>query len=363
MFELPDILGHTYFGNTVWAWTIAAAVATVVLLILLMTRRLFRAYYARLAATPNLEIVELPVRVVSRTTVLFMSTLAVFVGAHTLALTPQASRLLWTIVTISTFWQAGLWASTAAMTWLDHKRRTKLAVDRAAVGTLGILSFITRALIWALVLLLTLDNLGVNITALVAGLGIGGIAVALAVQNVLSDLLASLSITLDRPFVVGDALGLDDFSGTVEYIGVKSTRLRSTNGEQIIIPNSNLLSSRIRNYSRMQQRRVLFTLSLAYDTPKAQLAALPEVLKAIIEAEPDVRFDRAHFFRFGTASLDFEVVYFVRTADYTVHMDAQQRILLNIMEHLEREGIRFAYPTQRLLLEGDSEQKEEAPRA
>jgi small-conductance mechanosensitive channel len=223
--------------------------------------------------------------------------------------------------------------------------------DRAAAGTLGILGFIARATIWSLVLLLTLDNLGIEIKPLLAGLGIGGIAVALAVQNVLSDLFASLSITLDRPFIVGDALNVDGFSGTVEYIGIKSTRLRSVDGEQIIMPNSNLLSSRVRNYARMQDRRVVLTFGVTQDTPREKLAKIPMELRALIEAYPDVRFDRSHFAKISVSSFDFESVYIVQTANYGRHMDILQDLQLKLLEMLEREGVSLAQNVQRLRVE------------
>jgi hypothetical protein len=171
-----------------------------------------------------------------------------------------------TIFTVACFWQIGLWATTALLAVLERKQRHALAVDRAAAGSLTIIGFMARLTIWAFVLLLTLDNLGIEIKPLLAGLGIGGIAVALAAQNILGDLFASLSITLDRPFVLGDSLQIDDFSGTVEYIGVKSTRLRSVNGELIIIPNSNLVASRVRNNTRATDRRVVFTISVSQST-------------------------------------------------------------------------------------------------
>jgi small-conductance mechanosensitive channel len=345
------MLELVYFGNTVLQWTIAAGVAIVALGVLLLIRSVARSNYARLAATPHMELAELPLKVLSRTTLFFLVVVAVFIGLQTVDLAPKPHRILLTIVTIAAFWQAGLWAATAVVAWLERKRQITMEHDRAAVGTISIISFIARTLIWALVLLLTLDNLGVDITALVAGLGITGIAVALAVQNVLGDLLASLSITLDRPFVVGDFLIVDDFLGTVEYIGIKSTRLRSLGGEQIVIPNANLLNSRIRNYTRMSERRVVFNFSVPHETPREKLPRIAAEVRSIIQSEPKTRFDRAHFFRIGPASLDFEVVYYVLSPDYNVYMDAQQSINLKIMETLEREGVRFAYPAQRLLLQ------------
>jgi small-conductance mechanosensitive channel len=218
------------------------------------------------------------------------------------------------------------------------------------VGTLSIIGVVVRAVIWAVVLLLTLDNLGVDITALVAGLGIGGIAVALAVQNVLGDLLASLSIALDKPFVVGDFLIVGEFMGSVEYIGIKSTRLRSLSGEQIVMSNADLLGSRVRNYGRMQERRVVFAVGVTYETPREMVEAIPGMIREIVQAQDNIRFDRCHFAKFGPASLDYEAVYYVLSADYNQYMDTQQRINLRIFEAFALRGIEFAYPTQKIWL-------------
>jgi small-conductance mechanosensitive channel len=224
-------------------------------------------------------------------------------------------------------------------------------VDRAVLGSIGIIGVIVNAVIWSLVVLLTLDNVGVDITALVAGLGIGGIAVALAVQNIFGDLFASLSITLDRPFVVGDFLIVDDVLGTVESIGIKSTRLRSLSGEQIVMPNSDLLGSRVHNYGRMVERRVVFATSVTYETPIGMLERIPGLIRKVIEDQADTRFDRSHFAAHGSASLDFETVYYVRSPDYTRYMDIQQTINLTLHREFAKLGVEFAYPTQRLLVE------------
>lgn len=348
-----NFLERSYLDNTVWQWTVAAGVALAVLLVALIVRRIVRSRYARLAATTQIEFLELPLRVASRTGSLFLLIFSVFLGAQMLALPKNIDRVLLTAITIGAFWQIGIWTTAGVAGWLDHRQQKSLATDRAAAGTLSIISFIARALIWALVLLLTLDNLGINITTLVAGLGIGGIAVALAVQNVLGDLLASLSITLDRPFVVGDAITVDDFSGTVEQIGVKSVRLRSVNGEQIIMPNANLLASRVRNWGRLLERRITFTLGVSTDTPREKLEKLPKTLRSIVEAQQDVRFDRSHFTKIG-AALEFETVYFVTTPDYARYMDIQQTINLKVMDTLAQEEIEFAMPAQKLWLENDA---------
>ena len=351
MAELQELFDKIYFGNPAWRWIIAGGVALGILFVLLLLRRLTRKQYARLAATPQHEVMEVPLHVASRTTVWFLLIASLFLGLQTLELPAKAARVVVTLFTVAGFWQFGLWATTAVLAYLELKQRKALAVDRAAAGSLGIIGFIARLTIWSLVLLLTLSNLGIEIQPLLAGLGIGGIAVALAAQNILGDLFASLSITLDRPFVLGDTLQVDDFVGTVENIGVKSTRLRSVNGEQIIMPNSNLLASRVRNLTRATERRVVFTISVGPETPLPQLRKIAGLIRSLIEAHPDVRFDRSHFAKISAASFDFEAVYVVRTTDYNRHMDILQEINLRLVEAFEKEGIAFAYPVQRLYLE------------
>ncbi len=179
-----------------------------------------------------------------------------------------------------------------------------------------------------------------------AGLGVTGIAVALALQNILGDLFASLSIVLDKPFVVGDYIVVDTLQGTVERIGLKTTRVRSLSGEQIVFSNADLLKSRLRNFKRMQERRVAFTFGVTYQTPEALLTRIPGIVREVITPLPSTRFDRAHFQSFGEYALLFEVVYFVTTPDYALFMDIQQAINLGLLGRFRQEGIAFAYPTQ-----------------
>jgi small-conductance mechanosensitive channel len=186
---------------------------------------------------------------------------------------------------------------------------------------------------------------------MVASLGIGGIAVALALQNVLGDLLASLSIVLDKPFVIGDMVVVGDLSGTVEHVGLKTTRVRSLSGEQLVFSNSDLLSSRIRNFKRMDERRVLFQIGVVYGTPRAKLEAIPGMVKEAVEAQSNARFDRCHFKTFGASSLDFETVYYMRVPDYQAYMDTQHAINMAIYQRFEDEGLEFAFPTQTIFLE------------
>jgi small-conductance mechanosensitive channel len=217
------------------------------------------------------------------------------------------------------------------------------------------IGFVARVALWSLVILVGLSNLGVDITGLIAGLGIGGIAVALALQNVLGDLFASLSIVLDKPFVIGDFIVVDQMQGTVEYVGLKTTRLRSISGEQLIVSNADLLRSRIRNLKRMDERRALFTFSVMYQTPAEKLERVSQIARNVIAAQPLVRFERAHFKEFGESALVYECVYFVLSPDYLVFMDTQQRINIALVEALKAEGVEFAYPTRTVIVQGGSQ--------
>ena len=348
MAELSEFLEITFLGNWILKWALAVGVSLGALFVMFLLRRLMQRWARGMASTEREELMELPALALSRTNAPFIVITAVVVGLYLLELPARVQSAALSAFTIAAFWQTGLWLTTLAAVWLERKRRKALATDRAAASSFSIIGFAARALIWSLVVLLTLDNLGVNITALVAGLGIGGIAIALAVQNVLGDLFASLSITLDKPFVIGDFLIIGDFLGTVEYIGIKSTRLRSLSGEQIVLSNADLLGSRIRNYGRMFERRVLFTLGVTYETPREKLRQLPEILRRIVEGEADTRFDRSHFAKYGPASLDLEIVYYVLSPDYNRYMDIQQAINLRIHEEFEKLGVEFAYPTQKL---------------
>ena len=244
--------------------------------------------------------------------------------------------------------QIALWGNRLLARWIAG--RSGAAAGMGATGYAAV-HFIARLLLWSLVALLALDNLGIDITALVASLGVGGIAVALAVQNILGDIFCSLSIVFDRPFEVGDFIIVDDLMGTVEQIGIKTTRVRSLGGEQLVFSNSDLVGSRIRNYKRMWERRVVFTFGVTYQTAPETLERLCGVVREIVEGIDDARLDRVHFARFGDSSLIFEVVYYVRKPDYNVYMDVQQTINLALMRRCRELGVEFAYPTQTIYLQ------------
>ena len=202
-----------------------------------------------------------------------------------------------------------------------------------------------RVLVWMVGIVFLLDNLGFDVSAVVASLGIGGVAIALASQGVLQDLFSYFSILLDRPFELGDFIIVGDYLGTVQYVGIKTTRLKSINGEEIIIANTDLTGSRIRNFKRMRQRRIVFKFGVVYDTGVKKLAQIPVLIEEIINNTDNATFDRAHFSGYGEYSLDFEVVYYINTSDYNAYMDAQQQINLKIKTEFVKQNLEFAYPT------------------
>jgi small-conductance mechanosensitive channel len=277
---------------------------------------------------------------------------AVLIGIGTLNLPePWSSRVshLWFLTLML---QVALWANRAVTLGLDHYFKREGGKPSAS-STL--LSWALRSMLWAVALLAVLSNIGVNITAFIASLGIGGIAVALAVQNILGDLFASLSIAIDKPFEVGDAIGVGAVSGNVEYVGLKTTRIRAAGGEQIVMANADLLKQTVSNFKRMSTRRAVFTFGVTYDTTPEQAEAIPGLVRAIIEPVEQVRFDRAHFKGFGDSALNYEVVYIVLVPDYNLYMDLQQQFNLQLMRELDRIGVRFAFPTRTVYLAGPAE--------
>lgn len=247
--------------------------------------------------------------------------------------------------------QTGLWSTAGVGVLLERFSRGSTAGRSSIASALSLLRNLANVAVWSVVAMVLLANLGIDITALLAGLGIGGIAIGLAAQGIFADLFASLSIVIDRPFVRGDFIVFDNVMGTIEKIGVKSTRIRSLSGEEIVISNAKLLTATIHNYQLLQQRRITFAIAVSYRTSIELVKAIPEIIKDAVAAQPQARFDRAHFKAFGESALEFEVVYFVLDADYNVYMGVQQAINQEILGAFARRGIEFAYPTRTVIVQ------------
>ncbi len=345
----PDLLQYQFLGNPLRDWLIAAATFLVTLTVLPLIKRYISSRRKRWATQDRVKFhtaVDLTALLVTRTGRLFLFTAALYLASRDLAFPDRVERVI-TVIIVSVFWlQVGRWAMSAVRYSIDARRLRSPDLDAALTGSMDVILFSAGLVIWAMVLLLALDNLGVQIKPLLAGLGIGGIAIALAVQTVLGDLLASMSIALDKPFGVGDFLTLGDYQGTVEHIGVKSTQLRSISGEQIIIANADIVKARVRNFGRMSERRVVFQFGVNYDTSPEVLAAIPAEVRKIVESQPQTRFDRCHFLAYGDTALQFELVYFVTKPEFAVYADTQQAINLALMHRLRDMKVQLAAPTR-----------------
>ena len=350
-YELFTIGGREYhLAQLVGAavvFLIAMFVAWIVRAIL--RRTLVRQLEARAEATDTL--LDDALLAAARATKWFLIVLiAIYFALITLPLPERSSNILHSIAIIVVTAQAAIWANAALKGVLDKTKDRRAAQDPSAASAFGLIKFFSQVAVWSAALLLVLTNLGYEIGPLLAGLGVGGIAVAFALQHILGDIFCSIAIVLDKPFVLGDFIIVGDLMGTVENIGIKTTRIRSLGGELIVFSNADLIGSRVRNFKRMYQRRIVFAFGVLYETPLEKLKTIPETVKTIVEGIEQVRFDRAHFKEFGDFSLNYEVVYHVLVPDYNVYMDIQQTINLRLFESFAKDDIGFAYPTQEIIM-------------
>lgn len=349
-----DLSTLSVYQNDLIRWAIALGVVLGIfiglrLLLGQVIRRL-----TRLATRSETEVDDLVVNLIDRTKWLVLLAVAIYGGSLALTLPADIESLISSLVVIAMLVQLAIWGGEFLSFWIDRQIQQRIEDDAAMATTLSALHFIGKLAIWTIVFLLALANLGINISALIAGLGVAGIAVALALQGLLTDLFASLSIVMDKPFVIGDFVIIGEYMGNIEHIGLKTTRVRSLSGEQLIFSNNDLLNSRIQNYMRMQERRILFTIGVTYDTPAQELERIPEMIRETVESQELARFDRSHFKSYGDFALLFETVYYVLTPDYKLYMDIQEQINLAIYRKFEEEGIEFAFPTQTLYLRHES---------
>ena len=341
---MSAFLDRAFLGNSVRDWLFAAAAFLVIFTVLPLVRGFVLSRRAKLEALGRGAAgVELALLLISRTSQLFLWIVALFFAGRFLESTSrieQASKLL---IVIVTWFQVARWGTTAVRFALERQQlKHEAAGDAGFRGSIGIVMFVANLAIFSVAILLALDNLGVNITALVAGLGVGGIAIALAVQTILGDLLASLSITLDKPFTVGDVLRIDDVEGRVEKIGVKSTRMRSVSGEQVIVANADLLKARIRNLGRMPEQRALFTIAISYDTSPDKVDAVTALIRGAIAGVPEARFEYCVLKALSETALVFEVCYFVPEPGGGRYLRASDQVNRRIHAALADAGVAFA---------------------
>jgi small-conductance mechanosensitive channel len=342
----PDLLQRVLLGNSVLDWLIAALIAVLVFAGSRLARWvLVRLLHARAQRIEDRWMAPLA-KILPETDFVAHFAVGLWAGARTLDLPPTSRNILGHAVVLSVLVQIGIWGSALVPYLLNSFTGDTPADDRSKGTVSGVLTFVGRFLLWTVLLILALENLGVKVSALVASLGVGGIAVALAAQSLLGDILASLSIVSDRPFVVGDPIQIDDMAGDVERINLRTTHVRSVNGEQLVISNKDILASRISNYGRMHERRGIFAIGVVYRTPFETLRRIPDILGEIIEDQDRARTDRIHFKSYGDSSLEFEIVFWVEAPDRKTFLDVQQEINFEIFRRFEEEGIEFAFPTR-----------------
>jgi small-conductance mechanosensitive channel len=348
MADFSHLAHQMLLDNSPSAWLYAVLAFLLTFTLLPLIRSYLRARLHRYADHAVPLAAALVAYLADRTSRVVLWIVALYAADRILTLPQQVDQLLHIAIVVGCWLQVGIWSAAAARFAL-HRRETRSGDARLA-GTMNVVLFVIGMIIWVVVALLAMENLGINVGPLIAGLGVGGIAIALAVQAILGDLFASLSIALDKPFVIGDSLRVDSFEGTVEQIGIKSTRLRSVTGEQIVIANADLLKSRVRNLGRASERRALFTLNLAYDTPVEKLDQVPKLVEQAVATYTGTRFVHCRLRELGESALLFEVCFFVENTPARDLGAAQDQVNRQILHSFAGSGIAFAYPTRTLLM-------------
>ena len=347
-----DILNQVVLGNTVEQWLIALGIFLGVLLIFYILKRFLLNYLARRIASMQSNLADL-LPVISHSIkfpVIFV--LSAYIAALSLDLSPSILVFLRTLTMMVVIIQIGILFSSLLDYAIERIMRQQREKDPARVTDLHPIAVFLKIILWFIIILVALDNIpGVEMATMIASLGIAGVAVALAVSTILGDLFCSLTIVLDKPFVVGDVISVETNVGTVEKIGLKTTRIRSATGEELIYSNSRLLNNFIRNLKRLERRRVAFTIGVRYETPSEKLALIPEIVKEIINQHENATCESAYFRGYGDYALLYDIAYVVELPDWTEHASILENINLRLHRRFEEEGIQFAYPAQRVMLE------------
>ncbi len=346
---MQEYLDEKYFNNTTQDYLIATGFIVVGILVIRIFRNIVLNRMRHWAEKTETKLDDLLVNGVERFMLPILNLILFYYAVNYLTLDPRAEKVVeYATACVITYFGIRIITSSLRTALLSYVQEQENGVQKAK--QLRGITIVINIIIWCVGLILLFNNLGYNVTAIITGLGVGGIAVALAAQNILGDLFNYFVIFFDRPFEIGDFLKIDDKVGTVEYIGIKTTRIKCLSGEQLILSNSDITKSRVHNFKQMQRRRVLFSIGIVYETPLEKVRAIPELIKQIIEQSTPITFDRAHFATYGNFSLNYEIVYYVESADYNLYMDIQQNINLKIFEEFEKRGIQFAYPTQTILM-------------
>ncbi|MEQ8424585.1 MAG: mechanosensitive ion channel family protein [Cyclobacteriaceae bacterium] len=345
-----EFFDKVYYGNTIQSYLLVAGIILGGMLLIRLFRKGILTRLKKWASTTETNFDDYVVNAVERFILPMLNVGVMYFALQYLELTEWASNVIHNAFVVAFTFYAIRLATSMLKILLESYVRGQEGGDEKIKQLRGVM-IVINILIWSLGLVFLFDNLGYDVTAIVTGLGIGGLAVALAAQTILGDLFNYFVIFFDRPFEIGDFIVVDDKRGNVEYVGIKTTRIKSLSGEQIIISNSDLTNSRLHNFKRMERRRILFTLGVTYQTTPEQLKEIPAIISKIVTDQADAQMDRCHFSSYGDFSLNFETVYFVTEPDYVKYMDIQQSINLQIFEAFAEKKIEFAYPTQTIFVE------------
>lgn len=351
---MQEFLNQSFYGNTLYNYAVAIGIFIIGIIILKIFKKIILSRLKKWSEKTTTTVDDFLVKEIDKAVVPVLYIAILYFAIKSLTFPEKTVVIIdKVLIVLATFFFIKVITSTLkySLNSFVKKRASEEADAERRLKQIRGITLILSIVIWSVGFVFLLDNLGFQISAVIAGLGIGGIAIALAAQTILGDLFSYFVIFFDRPFEIGDFIILpNDFMGAIEYIGIKTTRIRSLSGEQIVVSNTDLTNSRIRNYKRMERRRVVFKLGVIYQTTAKQLAEIASIVKKIIEEEPDTTFDRGHFQSYGDFSLNFEFVYYVLSGDYNKYMDIQQAINLKIYEEFEKRGLEFAYPTQTLFV-------------
>ncbi len=334
-FVLSDLT--SWYGNSRAAMLAALGIWVAVIVAIVVVQRVLIRWLDGRARVTSTEIDNFFVAMLRKTRLAFIVFAAMTAASATLSLPPRLRFAVGVVGKVALLIQLAIWGGELIV--VVFRRYFARVKDGGNSTTVEALSYVARLGLWILIILVGLESFGIHVTAIVAGLGIGGIAVALAVQNILGDVFAALSILFDKPFVVGDLIEVNAYSGTVTHVGIKSTRLRSVTGEQIILSNGEVLKNGVRNFERLGQRRAVLITRIAPETIEAKARLLPEIIKKVVETQRGATFSRTHFKTITDNSFEFETVYFLATTDYDAFLDCQQEINLALIRDLEAAGI------------------------
>ncbi len=350
--DFGEILNYTFWNNSVREYLIVFGVFVLSIIVLKFFKYVIVKKLKALIDHTRTELDDLIINVIDSLGWPLYLLLALYLGCQFIQLPELLEKAIYYLFLISVVYYLvkGFQRIINYVFERFIKREEEKQGKEFDPSVIRLLNKIAKIVLWLVAIIIILQNLGYNISTLVAGLGIGGIAIAFALQNILGDIFSSFSIYLDKPFQVGDFIIVSNDMGVVKKIGIKSTRIQTLQGEELVVSNKELTETRVHNYKKMEKRRIVFTFGVLYETPTEKIKKIPALIKDIIDKVDLAEIDRVHFKAFGDFSLNFEVVYYLNSSDYNQYMDTQQEINLAIKEQFEKEGIIFAYPTQTVFI-------------